>query len=126
MMLYTFYADDSGSGESAHFTDLDAAIEWCEDAIDECRDAATYDGEWPPGSEDITIHRVLLGVDCPFEDGDLVYTSRLVRCEPFEPDGEVDEDGYDEAGTYWHGIDGYFNCQLCRVMPSTPSPEEKT
>ncbi len=54
-------------------------------------------------SEDVT--GVLVGT----------ITHRSTMCDPIFPDGEIDEDGIDEAGEYW---DPDFNCKCnYKMMP---------
>jgi len=118
--MYAFYAFDASEGDGTYFPELADAFAWCEDAIDYNRDWAMYTGEWPIETESIGIYRVPLGGDYPHEDGDLVYLAQLLPCEPLHPVGEIDEDGYDEDGVCWKGIDAFVDCHLVRMMPEAP------
>ena len=52
-----------------------------------------------------------------------VVTHRTVEIDRVEKVGQLDEDGYDEAGQYWPGSDYDYTCNYA-LKPFTTTPTE--
>lgn len=100
-----YYCDDRGGGERVVVDTLSDALETAEALIKYCRREAMNDGEWPSGSDEISVGMVSASGD---EDDDIpMYQSTFVP----EP-AEDNDDG-----------EGPRECFDVKMMPVTPAPE---